>query len=72
MVDFILSSADDELKKQIDYVLLRKVIVKKMQAQVKANRLTSFRQKNEMSRAFLKRIATELLDTQIAKSSSAI
>ena len=43
MVDFILSSADDELKSQIDYVLLRKVIVKKMQAQVKANRLTSFR-----------------------------
>ena len=30
MVDFILSSADDELKKQIDCVLLRKVVVKKL------------------------------------------
>ena len=30
MVDFILSSADDGLKKQIDCVLLRKVVVKKL------------------------------------------
>lgn len=67
MIDFILTSAiaDDNqsLKGEIDYVLLRKVIVKKLQANVKANRLTSFRQKNEVSRAFLKRIATELMDT---------
>ena len=63
MVDFILSSADEEHKKSIDYVLLRKVIVKKLNAQVRANRLTSFRQKNEVSRAFLKRIATELMDS---------
>jgi hypothetical protein len=43
MVDFILSSAGDDIKKSIDYVLLKKVVVKKLQDKVKANRLTFFR-----------------------------
>ena len=60
MIDFILSSPSEEVKKSIDYVLLRKVIVKKLDERVRSNRLTLFRQKNELSRAFLKRITTEL------------
>ena len=62
MIDFILSSVGEEHKKSFDYVLLRKLVVKKLQDKVKANRLTFFRQKNELSRAFLKRIATDLND----------
>ena len=72
MVDFILSSAGDDIKKSIDYVLLKKVVVKKLQDKVKANRLTFFRQKNDLSRAFLKRIVTELNEMPISKSSPAI
>jgi hypothetical protein len=34
MVDFILSSVGDEIKKSIDYVLLHKVVVKKLQDKV--------------------------------------
>lgn len=34
--------------------------------------MTFFRQKNELSRAFLKRIATELKDLPIAKASTSI
>ena len=43
MIDFILSSAGEDCKTNIDYVLLRKVIDKKLECQVKANRLTQFR-----------------------------
>lgn len=39
---------------------------------IKANRLTNFRQKNELNRAFLKRIACELTDLAICKSSPAV
>ena len=70
MIDFILSSAGEDCKTNIDYVLLRKVIDKKLECQVRANRLTKFRQKNELSRAFLKRIASELADCQLAKSAT--
>ena len=34
MVDFILSSVGEEIKKSIDYVLLHKVVVKKLQDKV--------------------------------------
>ena len=43
MIDFILSSAGEDCKTNIDYVLLRKVIDKKLECQVRANRLTQFR-----------------------------
>lgn len=64
LIDFILSSAGDEHKKSIDCVLLKKILAKKLpsQQQARGNRLTTFRQRNELSRAFLKRIASELTD----------
>ncbi len=43
MIDFILSSAGEDCKTNIDCVLLRKVIDKKLECQVRANRLTQFR-----------------------------
>lgn len=70
MIDFILSNtADEHVKKSINYVLLQKVIDKKLQNQKysSANRLTSFRQKNELNRALVKRITCELEDFQPSK-----
>lgn len=72
MIDFLLSNPTEEVKKSIDYVLLKKMIGKKLHDKVKANRLTFFRQKNELSRAFLKRIATELKEMNITKAAPAI
>lgn len=72
MVDFLIGSPTEEVKKNIDYVLLKKVITKKLSDKTKTNRLTYFRQNNELSRAFLKRIATELKEINISKSASAI
>lgn len=71
MIEFMLSSADEKLKKSFDCVLLRKVIEKKLHSKT-ANRLVTFRQKNDQCRAFLKRIASELHDSQIAKLAPSI
>ena len=51
-----------------DYSLLRKVITKNLKSKNKVNRLTSFRQHNELSRNLLKKIVSELHDTILAKS----
>ena len=53
-----------------DYSLLRKVITKNLKSKNKVNRLTSFRQHNELSRNSLKRVVAELSDTILAKSIS--
>ena len=73
MIDFILNGLAESQRKGIDYVLLKKVIVKKLQGQHRpSNRLTTFRQKNELSRAFLKRIASELAESQVAKTVASV
>lgn len=74
LIDFILGGITEvHVKKSIDCKLLHTVITKKLSANVmRANRLTMFRQKNELSRAFLKRIACELTDLPVAKSAPAV
>ena len=74
MIDFLLSGVTEtKVKKSIEHKLLRTVITKKLGPHIgKANRLTTFRQKNELSRAFLKRIACELTDLPIAKSAPSV
>ena len=76
MIDFILANTVDEnVQKSIDYVLLHKVIDQKLKdlpANKKdngpcVNQLTTFRQKNELNRALLKRVVSELEDYQQAK-----
>ena len=69
MIDLILDSCNVNPTQNIDFVILRKVIVKKLVQRQKLNRLTAFRQNNELSRAFLKRIAIELTESSIAKGS---
>ena len=81
MIDFILTNTTDEnVQKSIDYVLLHKVIDKKLQelpANKKdngacVNQLTTFRQKNELNRALLKRVVCELEDYQPAKKNTSL
>ena len=74
MIEFITSGVTEaEQKKNIDFKLLRTIVTKKLNGKViKANRLTNFRQKNELNRAFLKRIACELTDLAICKNSPAV
>ena len=69
MIDLILDSCNVNPTQNLDFVILRKVIVKKLVQRQKLNRLTAFRQNNELSRAFLKRIAIELTESSIAKGS---
>ena len=69
MIDQILDSCNVNPTQNLDFVILRKVIVKKLVQRQKLNRLTAFRQNNELSRAFLKRIAIELTESSIAKGS---
>ena len=72
MIDLILDSCNVNPTQNLDFVILRKVIVKKLVQKQKLNRLTAFRQNNELSRAFLKRISIELTDSSIAKGSMQI
>ena len=74
MIEFITSGVTEaEQKKNIDYKLLRTIVTKKMNGKViKANRLTNFRQKNEVNRAFLKRIACELTDQSLSKQAPVV
>lgn len=69
MIDMILDSCNINPTLNIDYVILRKVTVKKLLSKSKVNRLTAFRQNNDQSRAFIRRIANELTECNIAKGS---
>lgn len=69
MIDILLSGiTETAIKKSIDFKLLKTVITKKLDpTNALKNRLTTFRQKNELTRAFLKRIASDLTDMNVSK-----
>ena len=56
LVDLILDSCKFATTQNIDYVLLRKVTVKKLKQKEKIHRLTSFRRNNELSRVCLRKV----------------
>ena len=71
MVDFILQSTCGlAAVSSIDHVILRKIVTKKLKGRAKTNKLTTFRQNNEQSRTFLKRVTAELTEICICGTES--